>query len=111
MFYTFSQNNSGGSFDFDEQAGIAHYVIIEAASKDEAINRATQIGLYFDGTDTGEDCPCCGDRWSRYCDENAEPMIYDTPADQHEDWWMDVPAFIHYEDGRLTPAGRKRARA
>lgn len=52
MFYTFAQNNSGGSF-----------VIAES------------IGIYFDGVECDLDCECCGDRWSRYCDENDEPLI------------------------------------
>lgn len=36
MFYTFNQNNSGGSFDFDKARGITHYVIIEANSVEHA---------------------------------------------------------------------------
>ncbi len=75
-FYTFNQNNSGGSFDIDDD--IAHYVIIEAANANEANNKAKSIGIYFDGVDKDIDCPCCGDRWSpNWADDGSdEPEIY-----------------------------------
>ena len=60
MFYEFIQNNSGGTFIYDEQKGISYSVIVEADSENDAITRAEQIGLYFDGKG---DCPCCGN----YC--------------------------------------------
>ena len=46
-FYHFSQNNSGGSFDISET--LAHHVIIEAHSAEDANNRAISVGLYFNG--------------------------------------------------------------
>lgn len=58
-FYHFSQNNSGGSFDFDENSGITHHVVIEANSADHASARAQDIGIYFDGVRDGVDCGCC----------------------------------------------------
>ena len=57
MFYTYRQNNSGGTFVYDESAGISVNVIIEANSREQAKRRAEQIGLYFDGQ---MDCDCCG---------------------------------------------------
>lgn len=63
MFYHFSQNNSGGSFDFDKNDGITHHVVIEAVSAESANKKLQDIGGYFDGCDTGRDCSCCGDRW------------------------------------------------
>jgi len=105
-FYTFNQNNSGGSFDFDKNSGITHYVIIEAASKDDAIAKAERIGLYWDGCETGQDCDCCGDRWSTYCDEYDSPAIYGVPVEDailEKDsllWMKPNPeACIHYADG------------
>lgn len=65
QFYHFSQNNSGGSFDFDEKTGVTHHVIVEAKDADDAVRRAERIGLYWDGVETGEDCSCCGNRWDR----------------------------------------------
>lgn len=78
MFWEFNQNNSGGSFVFDEKRGLTHYVIIEAKSRDEAISRAEDIGIYFNGCDDGRDCSCCGDRWyPPYQDAgDPEPTVY-----------------------------------
>ncbi|MEV8022530.1 hypothetical protein AB0O76_40810 [Streptomyces sp. NPDC086554] len=104
-FFTFNQNNSGGGFDYDESAGISHFVIIEADSPKDAIDRAEEIGLYFDGDN---DCSCCGNRWSDYLDDDdAEdfPAIYGSPASEHLDHefsmkWIDgYEGFIHYKDG------------
>lgn len=76
-FYTFNQNNSGGSFHVD--GNVCHYVIIEATSSQDANDRAERIGIYFDGVSRGRDCPCCGSRWSTiWSDEDGdeEPLIY-----------------------------------
>ena len=59
-FYQYRQNNSGGSFD--EEMGLV--VFVEAGAAEEADHRAKGIGIYFNGVDSGSDCPCCGDRWS-----------------------------------------------
>ena len=61
MFYTFNQNNSGGSYDIN--AGINECVIIEADTAGEANDRAVSVGIYFNGCEDGRDCNCCGDRW------------------------------------------------
>jgi hypothetical protein len=108
MFWHFSQNNSGGSFDFDAAAGITHHVVIEAASAAEANARAQQIGLYFDGVG---DCPCCGKRWSEVdSDEGTEePRVYDEDAFTYRGYnghrWMgeNPEVFVHYLDGRIVP--------
>ena len=78
MFYTYRQNNSGGSFNIDLQSGITEYVIIEANSASHADERAEEIGLYFDGCRSGIDCRCCGDRWYRTYESEAteQPEIY-----------------------------------
>ena len=72
-FYTYNQNNSGGSF-----TGPAKYVVIEASSANVANAIAEDHGLYFDGCETGEDCSCCGDRWYRpySYDIKDRPTIY-----------------------------------
>jgi hypothetical protein len=62
-FYEFRQNNSGGSFNVDNN--VAHMVLIEANDYGEAITIAESLGIYFDGVEDGMDCECCGDRWSR----------------------------------------------
>lgn len=115
MFYTFSQNNSGGHFDYDAKEGISHHVIVEADDEKEAVWLAEKIGLYFDGEG---DCSCCGARWSDYLcgsDKTETPMIYETAVEPGSDYekqdkpswqtkWMDgAEGFIHYKDGRIEP--------
>lgn len=115
MFFTYNQNNSGGSFQFDEKAGISHYVIIEANTAEEADNRAEEIGLYFNGVDQDLDCPCCGDRWYPTFDSGDEiPSVYGEPVainskmdlpEYNFKWMKNKPeTFIHYLDGRVVPA-------
>lgn len=110
-FWTFSQNNSGGSFDYQPNDGITHYVIVEATSLIHALSRAGDIGLYFNGCDSGMDCSCCGDRWSEPWDDagKPEPMVYDKPAAEysHKKGWGDMYSLfekgevcVHYVDGR-----------
>jgi hypothetical protein len=37
-----------------------------AESTSEANTLAEKFArVYFDGVDSGDDCPCCGDRWYR----------------------------------------------
>lgn len=76
MFYCFRQNNSFGKFLRE----LPKFIIIEAEDSSHAIHRAEELGLYFDGVKRGIDCPCCGDRWSRWdADEEMstnEPSIY-----------------------------------
>lgn len=77
-FFTFNQNNSGGSF-----TGPACYVIIEARDPDDANRLAERAGLYFNGCDAGIDCSCCGDRWwpIYHTDKGDDkPSIYGDPV-------------------------------
>lgn len=102
-FYDFNQNNSGGGFDFNEEAGITHHVIIEANSEDQAIARAVAIGIYFDGCEDGTDCPCCGDRWSTPWGGDDEPQVYGQPFKKHtmHKWMAEGKEIcVHYLDGR-----------
>lgn len=108
-FFDFRQNNSGGSFDFDENAGISVNVIVEAMNKEHAISRASEIGLYFDGSG---DCSCCGNRWSDYLDSGTDkPTIYGMPIEEYVTTntfkWMGKgkpEVFIHYLDGKIKGA-------
>jgi hypothetical protein len=61
MFYEFKQNNTGGSFDVDDK--LCNRLFIEANSRTDAIFKAEELGIYFNGTQNGRDCSCCGDRW------------------------------------------------
>lgn len=119
MFYDFRQNNSGGSFAYDEAAGISHIVIVEADSVAEANARAQRIGLYFDGCESGYDCDCCGDRWyEKYRDDEGDPVPseYGAPIDFDAPYppasqrfgikWMDgYEGFVHYKDGTVKGYG------
>lgn len=100
-FYEYMQNNSGGSFSKSEQDGICEYVIIEALNVEQANTRAEDIGLYFDGCNNGNDCPCCGDRWYRaYESDGSEvPSIYGEPIEKMEKNFYRENCFVHYLDG------------
>ena len=76
MFYTYRQNNSGGSFIVNEDVDV--YVIVEADSPEQADVIAESKGIYFNGCDLGWDCDCCGDRWYRAYgwDAAEQPEIY-----------------------------------
>ncbi len=115
MFYTYKQNNSGGNFHFDEQAGISHFVIIEADDVTAANSRAEAIGLYFDGDG---DCECCGSRWGESWSDDAAsvPEVYgkavvlgqsfadaDTAESYIHKWITGPEGFIHYLDGKIIP--------
>lgn len=66
-FFMFDQNNSGGHFVVDKN--LCHRIVFECESENEAIFLAENKGCYWNGVDDGVDCPCCGDRWSTYCNE------------------------------------------
>lgn len=113
-FYEYDQNNSGGSFVYDDVAGISEYVIVEARSAHVANAIAEEIGLYFDGDG---DCQCCGDRWYSAGDDSwrtdtSFPSINGTPVEEYSPnyvWRTDGgPAiYVHYEDGRIEGFGGK----
>ena len=101
-FYTFTQNNSGGSFVNDTQSGLGHFTIIEAENAKQANIIAQSIGIYFDGCDKDLDCSCCGDRWYEV-DENDgydEPKIYYKKASEHYDMF-NAGCYIHYQNGKI----------
>lgn len=103
MFFTFGQNNSGGTFDIDHN--VAHFVIIEADNADEANSIAESKGIYFDGCDLGQDCDCCGDRWYRqWKDDNGsvEPGIYGQNPQTYRCMFTPLGkpyCHIYYKDG------------
>lgn len=100
-FFSFDQNNSGGSFVKDDSAGISEYVIIEANDSQHANRRAEDIGLYFNGCDTGNDCECCGDRWYQVSDSDATevPESYGKPIETAKKRMGRKNVHVHYLDG------------
>lgn len=102
-FYQYRQNNSGGDFYTDENLGIE--VLIAAKNADEADERATELGIYFDGCYNGYDCSCCGDRWSTASDWNAvEPnkldeYIQESLNARYSYPWGDPYIIVHHDNG------------
>lgn len=108
MFYSFRQNNSGGSFHGPEE------IIVEAVNAATANDLASRFGIYFDGCDNGRDCSCCGDRWYETSDRDGTtvPSHYGTPlVGTAEDvvranpeafsfLWSPMTIDVHYLDGR-----------
>lgn len=107
MFYHYSQNNSGGSFDFNKQKGITNHVVIEADNANEADSIAENIGLYFNGCDEGMDCACCGDRWyNAYGEGDDVPKVYSyilgvrNKKERGIGWMKDgYECVVHFKDG------------
>jgi len=98
-FYEYRQNNSGGSFDIDDAAGIGVRVWIEATDSDHADSRAESIGIYFNGVDDEMDCECCGDRWSAAWAADGEDKP--TTFDQKYDFMWHDTIYIHNMDGTI----------
>jgi len=107
-FYRFRQNNSGGRWVIDADRGISVEVWIEAGSPTEAILRAEEIGLYWDGVNKGFDCSCCGDRWwwsvsgvDYDARESAPPTVFEPTLDISS-LYPDNYGYIHFADGRIV---------
>lgn len=103
-FYEFSQNNSGGSFDVDEN--VCHRVVIEAASEEEAIKKMEPLI-----ENQSSSCPCCGDRWTLYADEiNIDDInkagypvrIYTHYKDYEKRWFDLYGEFPRKEEPKLV---------
>ncbi|WP_425203735.1 DUF7296 family protein [Priestia megaterium] len=98
-FYNFSQCNSGGYFDDDEN--VCEEVIIEANNHQHANEIAQKIGIYFNGCSTGKDCSCCGDRWDEVDEDDGknEPMIYKTPVYKVKRQTFRDKCYVYYLNG------------
>jgi hypothetical protein len=108
-FFTVGQNNSGGDFDFNEEKGITHSLIVEAKDKGHAEQRFSEI---ISSYNPSASCPCCGERWPSpehlfYDDDlfiSEYPSIYGYPVSdyQYQMRWMPdgKEACVHFLDGR-----------
>ena len=83
-FYEFTQNNSGGYFDVDEN--VCHRVIIEAMDEKHAVALFEPMIENQSGS-----CPCCGDRWSP---EYANAIN----LDEYKEKGYSVGVYSHYQD-------------
>lgn len=118
MWFKYDQNNSGGSFVFEPNRGISHYVWVEADSREEADERAKSIGLYFNGCEDEIDCDCCGDRWypmdrpwNTTGEDEQPPPVGETFAEFNEragfvhSKWIDGPeTYVHPKQGEFYSA-------
>ena len=102
-WFEFNQNNSGGSFIVNDK--VCHRLFIEAKSFDDAVEKAEELGCYWDGVINGVDCPCCGDRWSCWDDEpidlknNSIEEYAQVLADKYGLTTPDIR--IYYDDGKV----------
>lgn len=94
-WYHYRQNNSGGSHEYDASRGTSVNVYIEADSADEANERASEIGLYFDGVEGDMDCSCCGDRWYSASEYDGQDDDFEPPTEDE--------ALLIDENARFTP--------
>ena len=108
-FFDYRQNNSGGSFDFNDNDGVSLIVVIEADDAQSANRKAKDIGLYFDGSG---DCSTCGYRWSDAWGQGDDvPSTYGTPLSDYnfkfERSWAGVhpAAYVHFADGLVQAYG------
>lgn len=109
-FYTYYQNNSGGSFDYDEKIGVGHIVIVEAPSAEDANQLAKNREMCLLCSAGCGCCKCCGPRWSQAeeGDGTAEPMIEGEPVGDYR-YRLGIGvlghtyhAFVHYANGRTV---------
>lgn len=109
-FFQFDQLNTGGSFITDDK--VCHRLFIEADSVEEAIEKAENLGCYWNGVEAERDCPCCGDRW--YIPRNdgeSYPMEYGNivfnSVEEHAQYlandfgWTSPDVRIFYADGTV----------
>lgn len=83
-FYEFSQTNSGGFFDEDEN--VCSRVIIEAENEKQAIAKFEPMI-----ENQSASCGCCGERWSSY-----SPDKFDLSKYQKDGYYASI--YTHYKD-------------
>jgi len=96
MFYTFRQNNSGGSF-----IGPV-LVCVECDSLEDANDQAENNGITFG---MFRSCECCGPRWSTAYDQSdltETPTHYGDPLSESGKSWV-----IYYKDGTKLSGGKE----
>lgn len=107
-WYEFSQNNSGGEFDVNDN--VCHRVFIQSENEEKATEKAVKLGMYFDGVAGGMDCECCGDRWSNPCEltfpyKYTNEMTFETVEDFAQylanEYGFTVPdCYLYYGNGK-----------
>lgn len=108
-YYSYRQNNSGGSFIVDDY--VAHNVIVQAESPQQADTIAESKGVYFNGCESGLDCECCGDRWHPTYEGDATdtPLVYGKePKEAIKDGWFNDECVIYHSDGKVERVTNER---
>lgn len=100
-FYKFNQNNTGGSFITDDK--LCHRLFIEADNSDQAITRAESLGCYWNGVETGDDCPCCGDRWYQPWTDDGMTFPYQYGKDRVFQTMAEYAEYMADQYGRTKP--------
>ena len=103
-WYKFRQNNSGGNFIVDDK--VCHFLYIETNNFSKAVSIAENLGCYWNGVEKGIDCPCCGDRWSKWdnqpidFDDNNSKSIEEYAQKMSNKYgWTYPDARIYYKNG------------
>lgn len=102
MFFTFSQNNSGGNFTVP-----AITVVVEASSAELAnamVGPLTGGAVYFNGVNNDRDCSCCGDRWYETYGHGSEEPEDLGSYEPYKSWAKaaGIPLrIVYYADGRV----------
>lgn len=105
MFYRFNQNNSGGYYVIDADAGVGESIHIEANNVDEARDKFEAIGNTVAGFDSF--CECCGQRWSPFWLDETDATEF--PADYGKEVdYNGTGSYVHYADGRVVEVGRNK---
>lgn len=99
-FYLFTQNNSGGDFDVDEN--VCHHVIIEA--NDESYAKQLFEPMIEDQSGS---CECCGPRWG--CTDPDEVVMFSESLHEYAQKLANMSfvfsspeVIIHHLDGNKT---------
>lgn len=92
-WYEYNQNNSGGYW----QDGIGQTVLVQATRRAEAEQRASELGIYWGGVASGQDCECCGDRWG--CAWDVDDVA--ERAEEALEWSYDVTVYPLGVDGPI----------
>lgn len=104
-FWDYRQNNSFGFFIDDGIVSIL--VLIEADTAEEADTRAQDLGIYFDGLESGRDCECCGSRWTSAYDscEDIQTEIRQCVKSYGQGWGIKRPVVVHFKSGPVHYIG------
>lgn len=101
-WYEYRQNNTGGRF-----IGPALYVFVEALNGDVADAIAERLGIYFNGCYSGQDCSCCGDRWtSSYgMGDDQKPEPYSHGQKRAEEEGLIYAIYVYNSGGSIDFVG------